>query len=362
VLPYWLIFTLFAAGTVQAARQDQQLRRSHILLGVIAIVPALIIGMRYQTGADWEPYLYIFEIIRYMPLSEAATFDDPGYSLLNWTVSNLGLNIWAVNLVCSALFFWGLITFAKHQPNPWLACLAAVPYLIVVVAVGYTRQAVAIGLIMAAIVAWERNQLVRFAICILVAATFHKTAVLALPLVALSSKRNRFLTGVLVLLLAAGLYSVFLAESVDMMVTNYVDAEYSSQGAAIRVAMNVVPAAVFLLYQRRFGLPDEQRRMWLNFSYATALTVVLLVVLPSSTVVDRIALYLIPLQLFVFARLPYVFSTQGKPNGQMILLVIAYAATILFVWLNYATHAEYWLPYASWPLEGAETTPNLEGL
>jgi hypothetical protein len=360
VFPYWLIFTLFAAGTVQSARADQQQRRSHIILGLVAIVPMLVIGLRYQTGADWEPYLYIYEVISYMPLADAITFDDPGYSLLNWIMNQLGLNVWAVNLVCSALFFWGLITFAKHQPNPWLACIAAVPYLIIVVAVGYTRQAVAISLIMAAIVAWEQNRLVRFIICILVAATFHKTAVLALPLVALSSKRNRFLTGVMVLAFAVILYRVFLADSMDKMMLNYVDAEYSSQGAAIRVSMNVVPAIIFLLFQRRFGLPDEQRRMWLNFSYATMATVLLLIALPSSTAVDRIALYLIPLQLFVFSRLPYVFTTQGKPNGQMILLVIAYAATIQFVWLNFATHAEYWVPYAAWPLEGAETTPDLD--
>jgi hypothetical protein len=226
--------------------------------------------------------------------------------------------------------------------------------------VGYTRQAVAIGLIMASIVAWERNQLLRFAMCILVAATFHKTAVLALPLVAMSSKRNRFVTGIMVLGLALVLFRFFLAESVDKMVTNYVEAEYSSQGAAVRVSMNVLPAVLFLMFQRRFGLPDEQRRMWRNFAYATLATVALLLTLPSSTVVDRIALYLIPIQLFVFSRLPYVFANGGKPNGQMILLVIAYAATILFVWLNYATHAEYWVPYASWPLEGAETAPNFD--
>jgi hypothetical protein len=263
-------------------------------------------------------------------------------------------------LVCSALFIWGLVTFAKHQPNPWLAIVVAVPYLMIVVAMGYTRQAVAIGLIMAAIVSWDRNQLIRFGIYVLIAATFHKTAVLALPLVALSSERNRFVTGILVVAFAFMLYRTFLSQSVEKMLVNYVDAEYSSEGAAIRVAMNVVPAIIFLCFRKRFMLDDSQRRLWLNFALATLGTVVLLLTLPSSTVVDRIALYLIPLQLFVFSRLPEVFSVDGKPNGQVTAFVIAYSALIQFVWLNYANHAQYWVPYSFWPTEGAETLPNLD--
>jgi hypothetical protein len=231
VFPYWLIFTLFAAGAVQTTRADPQRRRSGLMLGLIAVVPAIIIGMRYQTGGDWEPYLYIFQEIGYMDFGTALSYDDPGYSLLNWAANQLGLTIWAVNLVCSGLFFWGLVTFAKHQPNPWVGMLVAVPYLIVVVAVGYTRQAVAIGLIMAAIVAWEQRKLGRFTFYIIVAACFHKTAVIALPLIALSSTRNRLVAIVTVAVFGLLLFNFFVSEAVDKMMTNYVEAGYSSQGA-----------------------------------------------------------------------------------------------------------------------------------
>ena len=41
---------------------------------------------------------------------------------------------------------------------------------------------------------------------------------------------------------AVVLYYVLLADSVDNLVTNYIEAEYQSEGAAIRLAMNAVPA------------------------------------------------------------------------------------------------------------------------
>ena len=363
MFPYWLLFSLFAAGAVQYSRTEPAGRRASLMLGIVALLAAVMIGFRYQTGGDWEPYLYIFDEISYLDFGDMLSLDDPGYNLLNWIAHAVGVDIWAVNLVCAAIFCWGLVKFANHQPNPWLAVVVAVPYLVIVVAIGYTRQAVAIGLIMAAIVSWDRGRIARFALYILLATTFHKTAVLALPLVALSATRNRVVTGISVVFFGWILYRYFLSESVERLITNYVEAEYSSQGAAIRVAMNFVPAVIYLLFQRRFQINENQRRMWRYFSLAALGTVALLVILPSSTAVDRIALYLIPLQLFVLSRLPEIFPQAGRPNPQVIALVLAYSALIQFVWLNYANHAEYWVPYKFWPfIEGADMTPNPEGL
>ena len=71
-----------------------------------------------------------------------------------------------------------------------------------------------------------------------------------------------------------------------------------------------------------------------------------LFLLPSTTVVDRLSLYLIPLQLAVLPRLAYLF--KGRFLGRS--LVIIYSALVLFVWLNFAVHAQYWLPYQFYPV------------
>jgi len=64
----------------------------------------------------------------------------------------------------------------------------------------------------------------------------------------------------------------------------------------------------------------------------------------ASTAVDRIALYFIPIQVVVFARLPLLLRHRIRPGTVAIGIVLGYAA-VLYVWLNYATHARYWLPY-----------------
>jgi hypothetical protein len=350
MFPYWILFSIFAAGSLQYRRRLALGQEGNPLLIAAGLFTALMIGLRYEVGGDWGSYSRIFEQIRYLSMSGALGFSDPGYGFLNWLSHELGFDLWFVNLVCGAIFSWGLVKFARTQPNPWLAVLVAVPYLIIVVAMGYTRQGVAIGFILAGLAALDRISMMRFALYVFCAVLFHKSAIIVLPLVALSASRNRIVTILLLILLMACLYYVFVAASIDRMVTNYVEAEYESQGAAVRVAMNLPPAILFLRFQNRFELGEAQKKLWRNFALAALATLIALWTVASSTAVDRLALYLIPLQIFVLARLPVVFRGQGQSNGQITLGVIVYSAVIQFVWLSYANNAVYWLPYQLYPL------------
>jgi hypothetical protein len=349
LFPYWLLFSAFALGSLQYQRRISAGAEQNPLLLIAGLVTAVMIGLRFEVGGDWGNYITIFERIRYLDLGGALRDGDPGYTILNWLAHQLGYGIWFVNLICGAIFTWGLVRFARQQPNPWLAILVAIPYLIIVVAMGYTRQAVAIGIVMAGLAALQRTTVLRFAIYVLVAVAFHKSAIIVLPIVALSAARNRIVVAGLLLLLMATLYYVFVASQFDDLVTNYIDAEYQSEGAAVRVAMNLPPAIIYLLYKRQFDLSPDQQKLWANFSYAALFTLVALLVVASSTAVDRLALYLIPLQVFVLGRLPEVFRGAGRKNSQLLLMVIGYSAIIQFVWLNYANNAAYWLPYQFYP-------------
>ena len=343
MLPYWILFAVFAIGALQYQRGGP--RSGNPLLIAAGFGLTLMIGLRYEVGGDWGTYLRNFEDIRYADLFAALALTDPGYGFLNWLAHRLGAGIWFVNLVSGAIFSWGLIRFARRQPNPWLAVLVAIPYLIIVVAMGYTRQAVAIGFVMAGLATLDRSSIMRFSVYILFAVAFHKSAIIVLPIVALSAARNKLLIGGLLLFLMAALYYVFVADEIDRLLRNYVEAEYQSEGAGIRAAMNLVPALIYLAAQRHFGLDPVQRKLWQNFSWAALFTLAILAILSATTAVDRLALYLLPLQLFVLSRVPDAFRGGNRKNSQLLLAVILYSALIQFVWLNYASHRVYWIPY-----------------
>jgi hypothetical protein len=104
------------------------------------------------------------------------------------------------------------------------------------------------------------------------------------------------------------------------------------------------------MFSNRFDLNHQQRKLWRNFSFGALGALALLFLMEGSAAVDRLALYLIPLQLTILSYLPRVFAVRGQASGAMVICVIAYSALIQFVWLNYATHSEYWLPYQFYPL------------
>ena len=346
MLVYWLLLGYFAAGAMLVRpRADRRSGPIMLLLGASLI--ALAIGLRYKVGADWQTYQFLFSYVKYTSLARLLTIGDPGYQVVNWAVQRIGAEIWVVNLACGAIFSFGLFRFARAQPDPWLTFVVAIPYLLVVVAMGYSRQAVAIGILMAGLASLRHGaSVLRFAIYVAAAALFHKTVVLVLPLVIFASQRSRFLNLLAGIAGSILLYDFFLSPSVEIFVRNYIETEYSSQGAAIRVVMNLVPAVAFLLFRQRLSLGPVEMKVWTYFSLAALVMPLALFLLPSTTVVDRLSLYLIPLQLAVLPRLAYLF--KGRNLGRY--LIIFYSALVLFVWLNFAVHADYWVPYQIYPV------------
>ena len=349
MLVYWLLFAYFAAGAVRERPRSVQSARSNIPFRLGCVLMGLMIGLRYHVGADWIPYEEIFAEARNETLGSLPVIADPGYYLVNMAVQQVGGPLWAVNLVCAAIFVWGLMRFTEAQERPWLAMVVAIPYLVIVVAMGYTRQGVAIGVILAGLASYiHTGSVLRFAAYVAVAATFHKTAVVALPLVALANERGRLVN----LLVAAAItylfYNFFLSASVGRLVTNYIDARYAAEGAGIRVAMSVLPAALFLMRSHELGFTERERRLWRNLSFAAFAFLILLITTNSSAAIDRLALYTIPLQVAVLSRPRSVFATEGFGT----FLVIAYAAAVQFTWLSFAHHARFWVPYQLWPFGG----------
>ena len=349
MLVYWLLFLYFAVGALREEPRPAAAARPDILFRLGCVLMALLIGLRFHVGADWIPYEYIFSDAKHETMGSLPAIADPGYYLINIVVQWFGGELWTVNLICGLLFAWGLMRLCEAQERPWLAAVVAVPYLVIVVAMGYTRQAVAIAFIMAGIASYFRNgSVLLFAVYALAAAMFHKTAVVALPLIAIANERGRLVNFLVVGALTYVTYHLFLSSSVSRLVTNYIDARYAAEGAGVRIAMNLVPAALFLIRSRRLGFPERERRVWRNLALVACALLPMLFLLPSSAAVDRLALYIIPLQLAVMSRPRIVMVSERLGT----VVIICYAAAVQFTWLTYAHHARYWVPYHFWPFIG----------
>ncbi len=316
---------------------------------LIGILFALFIGYRDEVGGDWGTYLRHFNNMGYYTVEEILKRSDPGYYLINWFMSDWGSEIYSVNLICGAIFIIGLIIFARRQPNPWLALAVAVPYLIVVVAMGYTRQGVALGFVFWSLAALDNKHFKQFLILVALAATFHKSAVLMIGLGIFLQGNGRIFRVLAVGFVGFGIYTAFLAQHQEQLWESYVTVQMQSQGAMIRVAMNFIPSVIFLLYRKEWKKEFKDYPFWVMIALGSLASVIL--VNFASTAVDRIALYFTPIQVVVYARLPFLLRNKFNPKT-ITFGILAFYLLVLYVWLNYATHARYWVPYNTTLLDG----------
>lgn len=350
---YWLTFLFFSLFALIEPRRNF-LSSGHIknyiplIWYFILIYLVLLIGSRHEVGGDWGSYIKYFDFLGTQNFSEIFSItQDPGYTTLNWLLSSYGQSIYLVNTICGSIFSYGLIKFCRALPRPFLALTAAFPYLILVVAMGYTRQSVAIGLSLLALLHLSRTKYSLFFLMIMIAATFHKTALLLVGILFLASQKNRFLIIILLGIFAAILAQSYLYESYARLIKYYVLEEYASEGAFIRIFMLLIPSILLLTWPHRFNMQTLEKKLWKWISRFSILFFILLLVTDLSTALDRMALYFLPIQLIVFSYLPEFFRSNSGFDKVMIILIVIYFALVQFVWLFFATHALYWLPYQS---------------
>jgi hypothetical protein len=354
--PYWILLLIPAYWAIlrlkpmsQSATINQSDHWSFMWKSMFVFL-VLMIGLRHEVGGDWIQYLEMLDTYTDRPVvTTEFGFQDPAFVLLNIFSVKTGLGIYFLNLVSAIFFCYGLFVFCRAQPRPWLALAVAVPYLITVVAMGYTRQGVAIGIAMVAMTALAKGSIFRFVLWIALATTFHKSAIILLPMAVLANSKRRIFTFIWVGITSIILFALMVHEALSFLMGGYIEDAMQSSGAGIRIAMNAVPAALFLLFRKRFQLSGEHRSFWTWMAWSALFFVVLLAISPSSTAVDRIALYWIPLQLFVLSRLPNALGRREGKNLLWVLIVVAYSASVHFVWLFYSDTAFAWLPYKFYP-------------
>ena len=352
--PYWFLFlasAFLALIKLRAVTTPIPGARIPLTWRNVFVLLVLMIGLRHEVGGDWQHYLNNIEWASGQAISESFSGGrDPADGILNWISAQSGLGAYLLNSVYAIFFSMGLVVFCRSQPRPWLALTVAIPYLITVVAMGYSRQGAAIGIAMLALVALENKRVMRFLLLIVFAALFHRSAVVLIPLAILAESRQRIFIMFWALFTLTLLFFLLLQEHLDTFLAGYIDAEYDSAGASIRIAMNTLPALFLLLARKRFKLQSSQRSFWIWMSWSALAFVALLYFSPSSTAVDRLALYWIPLQLFVWSRFPDVMGRPGAANALWVYAVVAYSEAVYFVWFFFAIHSKYWIPYKFYPL------------
>lgn len=341
---YWALFGGVVLLALTPLWRPGTTRAKWIGVG-LGLFLTVAVGFRYLVGGDWPVYDFIFLQVNRVDFFSALALGDPAYHALNWFVGLFGGEIWHVNLICAAIFVYGLIRFCQTLPYPAVGMVAAIPFLVIVVGMGFTRQATAIGCLMAAMAIYDGKLKPSIILWLVLGLAFHKSIIFAILVVIFSSTTNRTLNILIGSIVVSLLLAVFVLGNVDRLLDVYVETELQSSGATVRLAISWLVTGVYFVFLHRSGVLDVRRKLWRNFAIFSLILIPAYLFSTSSTAVDRVGFLLLPLQVMVFGYLPVIARKWPIFTYPLIAAIAAFNFAVLYTWLFWADNALYWIPY-----------------
>jgi hypothetical protein len=111
--------------------------------------------------------------------------------------------------------------------------------------------------------------------------------------------------------------------------------------------MSLLPSLLLLARWPKFEAGTKSRSIWIGMAVANMIAMAALVLSPSSTAVDRVALYFSPVQLLVMGEIRDLVAPSDRMALFLRVACVGIAAAVQTVWLVFATHAGFWVPYRS---------------
>ncbi|WP_289225395.1 EpsG family protein [Bacteroides acidifaciens] len=218
-------------------------RGANILAGGVfpIVMTALLVGLRYDVGVDWGNYMREFQGMNAND-GLAAGLESSRmewlYVMLMYFLKALGLPYYSI-FICSSLICLTLY-YASFSDKKWLlswGVFALYTLDTFYLFLNIMRQCIAFFIILYGIKFIIHRKPLRYIICIIIAAGFHKTSYILLPFYLFSYIRKPILTGAL----AVGAYvftwlgGMSLFNTLLNLVTPALEGEYSSYAQAINV-------------------------------------------------------------------------------------------------------------------------------
>lgn len=194
--PYILFVLFLFIGSlleVMGYREDQMKYVRWFILGFLLV----FVGLRFNTGADWNNYKLAFESI-----SEGikSTGWESGFIVLMKVIFYLFGNYYVLQFLVTSLLLYSLNKFYTNNTNyPILSMTLFVLIFFTSILMAQLRQSIAMSVILiGAKYVFKRNFL-KYLIIVVLACLFHVSAIVALPIYFLNRKISTTISVLLIL-------------------------------------------------------------------------------------------------------------------------------------------------------------------
>lgn len=308
----------------------------------------LIIGLRHQIGGDFFSYANIGRFGAYY-----RSMDDTLLSLIYlFSYEYLHLGIYGVQLICALILIISLNKFLITLKDYEIGLIIFIPVGIIIGAMGYISQTLALSFGLLAITQINKKNYYNYFIFIILSILSHISGAFFLIffLVYFNLNKKNLISVFLLCILSIIILYVINMERINLTLYLYIGPgmHLQSLGALPRFFFSLISAFIFLLYIRKKINNSNERKVYTIYSYLTILLLPLIFI--ASTFADRINLYFVPFQAYVFTTYVYLLNNSSLKKLMNSLIIFFYGMTMI-IWLLVGSHSHHWIPYRIFPLQ-----------
>lgn len=352
-LIFWGLYILTFLYTCLPKRKYLSVHSQLIWYWGFVTLFIILSTFRWENGTDWSSYLYYFNYVSFFGEGEM----EIGYTILNRLTSSIGnytFHLFIMSILC-------ILPVAKYYVlNSRIPLFSLLVWFVCSLGTIFpVRQSISIALFAISLKYVCERKVLQFLLCILLASSFHVSALITLPvywLWSLSFSRKSICVylisfTVLVFLfkdLPYSFLSSFGGEYIQFKLNSYLDSADDNFGSAYsleQIMFNGIVNRSFLLifffyYLDRKRKVDLQLNGYLNLYIYSFL--LFLFLSPLSVALPRLCVYTDITQILL---IPYVFKLKMRKNFKMLLFFVF--SVYLFYRFNGVVNNYYdlYIPY-----------------
>ncbi|MGG1676530.1 EpsG family protein [Neobacillus sp. NRS-1170] len=298
----------------------------------VSFVLFLFAALRDGIGFDFKNYRKIFRLVKH---HESVWNIEPGFYLINYLCGNFHWVIFISALLAIPL---KIFVINKYSEDKLLSLFIYFTGVFIMYDMGVIRQGISIAIAFFSIQYILNRSLIKFLAVILLASSFHVTALVFIPLYFISSSRftRKAIYGILIVLLAFSLFdigkyiliTVFNLLPFEMIVkkVNYY-ANINTANITLSLLKRMVLFIICVEFFIRKGINDAKSLLFLNGFF---LSIILMGLFSS---IDTIAgRGVAGLQFFQIFLIPILFTqlkTKIRKLGLLVVIVVMAINTMM---------------------------------
>lgn len=327
MLPYYI---LLAVVMLLLPGYSKKPKKSWLPIILVFVIMTAFVGLRDKSvGTDTGNYVRGFVELTEEQIEDKLEWDnDPGFWLLNKWGNSYGDNYAILLCLIAAFAYVGpLLVMRKLSRNVRFSLFVYMALCYSTFCINAARQGIAVGFFMLSFQYIIKRNFLKYVFWVLVAAAFHKTVIVMLPLYFLFTMRYNFKT-VTLMVIASILISINLTELLSLSTIveeRYILYSEESKGGGEMLTLFYVLMALYFINRRKYI--DRADRVaydsFLLMFMSGSIIYVLVISMGLYIEISRFASYLQVAAVFMW---PMILSSRRRrvSGGYKFLIVLGH--------------------------------------